>query len=599
MRYGYGYFEEEQLGRMADFGLWRRILGYIAPLWRAVAAAVLLSLVISAADLTLPHLIRLAIDGSITNRELPAAARSAGLARFGALFVAMILVGFAANFYQVLILERTGQRIMHRMRQDLFIHLIGLDLGFFNANPVGKLVTRLSNDIQNMHEMFTSVIVTLFNDLMRVVGILIILFYVSPKLALLLCALLPPMLVATPFFSRLARRAFRGIRTHLARINSYLQEALSGMDIIQLFARQPDAERHYVELNQAYFKQTLYQIKVFAFFIPLIEVLSATALVIIIWIGGRGVLQGELTVGIVVAFFSYMRLFFQPLRELSQKYSIVQSAMASAERIFQLLDTRAALALPQQPAELPDSAAAIALEGVTFGYDPAHPVLHDFTLRVRPRETLAVVGATGSGKTTIINLLERFHDPDRGSIRIDDIDLRRLDPQAWRRRIGLVMQDVFIVPASFRENILLDQQLPPADLEKILAMAQLDRLVAALPQGLDTRIGDGGQNLSAGQKQLLAIARVLARDPGMLILDEATSNIDSETELLIERAIAGALANRTSIVIAHRLSTIRRADRIIVMDQGRIKEQGSHDQLLAERGLYHYLLTLQNGLRVD
>ncbi len=595
MKHGYGYFEEDTLATVSDFGLWKRILSYTGRQWRGVGLAVILALFISGTSLALPYIVRIAIDSYIINEELAIQARFAGLTKLALPYIGLIALGFAANFLQVTLLEWTSQNIMHRLRQHLFSHLQGLDLSFYNRNPIGKLVTRLTNDIQNMHEMFTSVIVTLFNDLIRIVGILGVLLWMNWRLALIMSLLIPVMIIYTIWFSKLARKVFREIRTGLARINSYLQESLTGVSIIQLFLRTKETYQKFNELNQAYFQKTLYQIKIFGIFMPLIEVMSAFSIGLIIWYGGSNIIAGQMTLGILVAFISYMRLFFQPLRELSQKYSIVQSAMASAERIFQLLDTKSTLPVQSEPLSPSTVKGIIDFRNVSFGYEPGEPVIKNFTHTVQPGETLAIVGATGAGKSTIINLLERFYDPDQGEVCIDGHDLRRMDPHWLRKQVGLVMQDVFIIPASIKKNILLDRQMSDNDLQRIIADAQLTEVVSQLPQSMDTRIGEGGMELSAGQKQLLAFARVLARDPRILVLDEATSNVDTETEILIERAIEITLANRTSIVIAHRLSTIRRADRILVMDQGRIVEQGTHESLMDSQGIYYTLQRLQNG----
>ncbi|MDD3814479.1 MAG: ABC transporter ATP-binding protein [Desulfocapsaceae bacterium] len=595
MDHGFGYFEEDRLKKASDLRLWQRIARYVLPYWKSVSLAIVLSLAITGCSLALPYLMRLAVDGFITNLKPDLGERLSGVAGLAGSFLLLMVAGFVANFLQVVVLEWAGQRIMHALRQDLFRHLIGLANPFFNRNPVGKLVTRLTNDIQNMYEMFTSVIVSLFNDMARLVGILVILLLMNWRLALMMLVLVPLILFNTVLFSRLARLAFRDIRTQLARLNSFLQEAIGGISIIQLFSREEYTRARFEDLNEAYMQRSLYQIKIFGIFMPLLEVLSSLAVALIIWYGGGQIIRNQMTIGMLVAFLAYMRLFFQPLRELSQKYSVVQSALASAERIFQLLDTENTLTIPVNPVRPAQLRGEIEFAGVTFGYNPERPVLRELTFKVAPGETLAIVGATGAGKTTIISLLERFYDPDLGMVKLDGIDLRDLDPLFLRGQIGLVMQEVYLFPASVRENIVLGLQLSEARLSEVIATAQLTSLIAGLPEGLETRIGGTGLDFSAGQRQLLALARVLARDPRILVLDEATASIDTETEMLIEKAMAATLANRTSVVIAHRLSTIRRADRILVMDHGRLVEAGSHEELMARPGIYQRLQILQSN----
>lgn len=593
MQYGFGYFEEDKLGEVTDFNLWRRILGYAVHYWQGVALAVFLSFAVIGSSLLLPYLVRLGVDNYIINVEITVSERFSGLTILAVIFGVAVIVGFIGNYFQVTVLEWTGQNIMHRLRQHIYIHMLGLDLAFFNENPSGKLVTRLTNDVQNMHEMFTSVIVTLFNDVIRIIGILVLLYWLNWRLAVLMTLLLPAILVATLWFSKIARNVYREIRTNLAKINAYLQEAVSGISLIQLYQREKDTERSFVNLNQAYFASTLQQIKIFGIFMPVLDILASTATAISIWYGGILILRGEMTIGILVAFLSYMRLFFQPLRELSQKYSIVQSAMASAERIFQLLDTRSGLPVLPEPLGPQAVSGTLEFSNVTFGYDPDKPVIHNLSMKVDPGETVAIVGATGSGKSTLINLLERMYDPDSGRILLDGHDLRELDPQWLRNTVGLVMQEVYLVPGTIKENILLDSGMEEQGLTAILQLAQLDELIGRLPQGIHTKIGEGNLELSAGERQLLALARVMVRDPEILVLDEATANVDSETEILVERAIDATLSRRTSIVIAHRLSTIRRADRIIFMDSGQIVEEGTHEKLMADKGFYHRLQNLQ------
>ena len=593
MQYGFGYFEEDKLGEVTDFNLWRRILGYAVHYWQGVALAVFLSFAVIGSSLLLPYLVRLGVDNYIINVEITVSERFSGLTILAVIFGVAVIVGFIGNYFQVTVLEWTGQNIMHRLRQHIYIHMLGLDLAFFNENPSGKLVTRLTNDVQNMHEMFTSVIVTLFNDVIRIIGILVLLYWLNWRLAVLMTLLLPAILVATLWFSKIARNVYREIRTNLAKINAYLQEAVSGISLIQLYQREKDTERSFVNLNQAYFASTVQQIKIFGIFMPVLDILASTATAISIWYGGILILRGEMTIGILVAFLSYMRLFFQPLRELSQKYSIVQSAMASAERIFQLLDTRSGLPVLPEPFGPQAVSGTLEFSNVTFGYDPDKPVIHNLSMKVAPGETVAIVGATGSGKSTLINLLERMYDPDSGRILLDGHDLRELDPQWLRNTVGLVMQEVYLLRGTIKENILLDSGMGEQGLTAILQLAQLDELIGRLPQGIHTKIGEGNLELSAGERQLLALARVMVRDPEILVLDEATANVDSETEILVERAIDATLSRRTSIVIAHRLSTIRRADRIIFMDSGQIVEEGTHEKLMADKGFYNRLQNLQ------
>jgi ATP-binding cassette subfamily B multidrug efflux pump len=593
MQYGYGYFEEDKLGEIGDIKLWRRILGYTSHYWQGITLALILSFVVISSSLLLPYLIRLGIDDYIINTELLVPERFSGLLILASVFGLASIAGFAANYFQVTVLEWTGQNIMHRLRQHIYSHMLGLDLEYFHENPSGKLVTRLTNDVQNMHEMFTSVIVTLFNDAIRIIGILILLFWLNWRLASLMALLLPAILLSTIWFSKLARNAFREIRTDLAKINAYLQEAISGISLIQLFQREKATERNFVNINQHYFQSTMHQIKIFGIFMPLLDILASTAIGIIIWYGGVQIIKGQMTIGILVAFLSYMRLFFQPLRELSQKYSIVQSAMASAERIFQLLDTKSKLPIAAKPFRPASKGTAVEFNKVTFGYDSANPVIHNLSLKVESGETVAIVGATGSGKSTLVNLLERMYDPDQGAVFLEGHDIRELDPQWLRNTVGLVMQEVYLIPGSIRENILLNLEMDEPEFKVILELAQLTEFINRLPEGVHTKIGEGNLDLSAGQRQLLAMARVLARNPEILVLDEATANVDSETEILVERAIEATLAKRTSIVIAHRLSTIRRADRILVMDSGRIIEEGTHEHLMDQKGFYHRLQNLQ------
>ena len=589
----FGYFEEGEIGRISDTRIWQRLFTYCQVHRTSLAAAVLLSMLVTGTTLTLPRLMQMAIDNSMTATFMDTASRMSNLGGLALIYGIAVAVTFAAGFIQVVLLEYIGQSIMNRLRNDLYRHLLCLDLAFFHSHPAGRLVTRLTNDIQNMHEMFTSVMVTLFNDALKLIGILVVLYLLNVRLAMVMTVFLPLSLVITLLFSRLARDRFRAIRSQLAVLNSFLQETVSAVNVLQLFGRQQESLSRFKELNKEYLQRTLRQIRLFGTFMPLTEFLGSLAMATILWYGGSEIIREQLTLGELVAFFSYMRLFFQPMRELSQKYSIVQSAMASAERIFQLLDTKSSINAPPNPL-LPDLInGEILFDQVCFGYrEKEEKVLHDINLQINVGETVALVGSTGAGKSTLISLLVRFYDPTGGRILIDGHDLREFAPERLRKKIGIVLQDVLIEPDTVLANIALGTGQDRHAVQKILEQTGMDSFVARLPHGLDTRIGEGGLDLSAGEKQLLAFARVLCRNPTVLILDEATASVDTEAENLLEQAINASFNGRTSVVIAHRLSTVRRADRIVVMDRGRIVEQGSHEELMENHGVYADLITM-------
>jgi ATP-binding cassette, subfamily B, multidrug efflux pump len=593
----YGYSEKGQEGSLSDFHLWRRIFRFSAPYWVGLSCAIVLSILITWATLTLPHLVQTAIDNHINASTLPTEQRLTGLTEMAVKYGVLIVAIFFATFCQILVLEWVGQSVMHTVRQHLFSHLLHLDLQFFNNNPIGRLVTRLTNDIQNMNEMFTSVIVTLFNDLIRLAGILVLLFWINPRLAAVMSMFVPLALIITILFARLARESFRAIRIQLAKLNSFLSETLSGVAIIQLFDRQNTSRQTFENLSEGFLQRSLSQIKLFGAFMPLTEFMSSAAIAIILWYGGGEVLQKRLTLGELVAFISYMRLFFQPLRELSQKYSVVQSAMASAERIFHLLDTKSDILQQSQPKRLQKITGRLEFNNIHFGYQPNNPILHDVSLSLYPGQTVALVGTTGSGKTTLVNLLLRFYDPQGGTIKIDGTDIATLDLKELRTVVGVILQDVFILQDTLFANIVMDTGCSREIIQAILDQTGMNRFVDKLPHGLDTLIGEGGMELSTGEKQLLSFARVLCRNPVILVLDEATAAIDTESENILEQAIADSFKGRTSLVIAHRLSTIRRADHIVVMAHGKIIEQGSHEELLNRNG--HYALLVAMDLQND
>ncbi|MBM9605599.1 ABC transporter ATP-binding protein [Desulfopila inferna] len=588
----FGYEEDKYGAALGDYHLWRRIFVFCRPHIWMLLLAVVLSLVITGATLTLPYLIQTTIDGYITNAELSLDQRLSGITTFSAVFLGAVLVLFITTFFQVVTLERIAQSIMHRIRQDLFAHMLALDPTFFDANPLGRLVTRLTNDIQNMHEMFTSVLVTIFNDLLRVLGILVVLFFINSRLALIMALYVPAAILITKLFARLARTQFRRIRNQLARLNSFLSESISGMPTLQIFGRQEESRQQHEELSQGYLQRNLQQIKLFGAFMPLTEFMSSTAIALILWFGGSEIIRQQLTLGELVAFLSYMRLFFQPLRELAQKYSIVQSAMASAERIFHLFDTRSSLKLPEKTESMENIKGNLHFKDIHFSYNDDEPIIKGINLQIRQGETVALVGTTGSGKTTLVSMLLRFYEPQKGEILLDGININRFALEDLRRFVGVVLQDIFILQDTLLANIVMDTGATREEVETILGRTGMELFVEKLPSGLDTMLGEGGQQLSTGEKQLLAFTRVLCRDPAILVLDEATAAIDTESENILEYAIDNIFAKRTSLVIAHRLSTIRRADKILVMEKGRIVEQGSHDVLMAAGGQYADLVAM-------
>jgi ATP-binding cassette subfamily B protein len=600
MMKNFGYEEDIVTTSLGDYHLWRGILLYCRRHTWTLLFAVLLSLIITGATLALPYLIQTGIDGYITNSDLGTEKRLSGITTTSIVFLGFVLTIFIATFLQVVTLEWVGQSIMHRIRQDLFSHMLGLDPPFFDANPIGRLVTRLTNDIQNMHEMFTSVLVTVFNDMLRIIGILVLLFFINVRLALIMALFVPISIIITKLFARLARIQFRQIRNQLAKLNSFLSESISGITTIQVFGRQEESRKLHEELSRGYLQRNLQQIKLFGTFMPLTEFLSTTAIALILWFGGSEILRQQLSLGELVAFLSYMRLFFQPLRELAQKYSIVQSAMASAERIFQLFDTKSKLVLAENPATTDTLAGSIHFEDVHFGYGEDEEVIRGINLDIPEGKTIALVGTTGSGKTTLVSLLLRFYEPQRGIIRLGGIDIKKFALQDLRRFIGVVLQDIFILQDTLLANIVMDTGSTREEVETILRRTGMKRFVEKLPSGLDTMLGEGGRQLSTGEKQLLAFSRVLCRDPAILVLDEATAAIDTESENILESAIEKIFAKRTSLVIAHRLSTIRRADTIIVMEKGRIVEKGSHDELMLRNGHYADLVAmdLQSGGKI-
>ncbi len=525
-----------------------------------------------------------------------------GVFRIALLVVFILILNFLMNFAQVYAMELAGQKIMHDLRMRVFSHVQDLPISFFDRNPVGRLVTRLTNDIQNVHEMFTSVLINLLKDVLLVVGIIFLLLYLNRQLAMVSFSVIPLIFVTAVFFSRRARDVFREIRLKVAQMNSFFNENFSGIGVVQLFRRESENSRRFGEINEKYYMANMKQIHIYAFFVPLVEILSSGAVGLLLWYGGGKVIQEVMTLGVLVAFLSYIRMFFQPIRDLSEKYNILQSAMASLERIFSLLDEDQKSLKSVQREAGPLSSGKQEINGnvefqhVSFSYNGEDRVLKDVSFSVGEGETVAIVGATGAGKTSLLHLLERFYEVENGTILIDGIDIREREVTRLRAQIGLVMQDTFLFAGDIEENIRLgDRKIDERKVREVSRVVNAEKFILRLPEGFGTKTGEGGQTLSAGEKQLLAFARALSINPKILVLDEATSHVDPETERFIQEGLARLLKGRTAIVIAHRLSTIQHADRIVVLHKGRVREIGTHAELMAQKGIYFKLYQLQYG----
>ena len=570
-----------------DFGLLKRLLGYLRPHAAAVFVSFLLIVAQAGIDLVGPYLTKIAIDRHIATGD------AQGLTRVALLFLLTLAASFAVRFLQTYIMQMTGQRIMQDMRREIFAHLQRLHVGYFDKNPVGRLMTRVTTDVDAVNELFTSGVVTVFGDLFTLLGIMGVMLALDWRLALVTFAVIPLFFLLTDWFRRGARESFRETRKWVARINAFLQENLSGMAVVQLYRREARNRAEFASINRKHYDANMQAIFYYAVFYPVIELLAALATALILVYGGGQALTGALTLGALVAFIQYSERFWRPISDLSEKFNVLQAAMAASERIFGLLDTEPRVVSPQAALRPAQVAGRVAFEGVSFAYHEGAPVLSDIDFEVEPGRSVALVGATGAGKTSIISLLMRFYDVGRGRVSLDGRDVREWDVERLRSSMALVLQDVHLFSGTVASNIRLGSEIP---IERVRAAAEAvsaHRFVERLPLGYDTPVTERGSTLSVGQKQLLSFARALAHDPRVLILDEATSSVDTETEQLIQAALKVLMRGRTSIVIAHRLSTVQNVDQILVLHKGRIRERGTHQELLARRGMYFKLYELQ------
>lgn len=585
----YEYSEEEQdLGKVYDRVLMKRLLSYLGPYrWNLVLIGFLM-VGSTLSQLAGPYLTQIAIDKHI----IPGQVNGLGLI---ATFLILVLVGeFVLLYFQENHLQMIGQHVMRDLRHTLFTHLQKLDVQYFDKNPVGRLMTRVMGDVQVLNELFTSGVITGFGNLLFIIGIMVAMLLYNWKLALVTFTVLPIIFIATLVYQIYSRRAFREQRKQLARINAFLQENIVGMTTMKLFAQETRSYHRFNERNRRYLAANLRSIFYYSIFFPLIEVTASLATAVIIWYGGGQLIQDTLTFGVLVAFIRYAERFFWPIRELSEKYTIFQNAMASSERIFQLLDTNPSIVSTVKTKNIKDLKGEIEFRNVWFAYNDDDYVLKDVSFTVKPGEKVALVGHTGAGKTSIINLLCRFYDINKGQILIDGVDIRQMNIEDLRRTISIVQQNIFLFSDTIERNISLgDTSITSEHVHRASKDVNLDRFIEKMPEAYKTEIMEDGGGLSVGQKQLVAFARVLASDPNILILDEATSSVDTETEILIEEALNRLMDKRTSVVIAHRLSTIQNADKIIVMHRGEIRESGTHNELIQKGGIYHRLYQLQ------
>lgn len=581
--------EDEVLGKAYDPRLMRRLLAYLRPYKGQVGAAFVLIFATGATDLIPPYLTKLAIDQHFVPRQPD------GLLLIFAAFMGALVLNFIFRYAQTYLMQVIGQKVMYDMRVQVFSHLQHQSLSYFDRNPVGRLISRLSNDVDALNEFISTGVVSVAGDLVALAGIIIVMLLLDWRLALVTLVVLPVIAFVSQLFQRWMRDTYRQQRIRIARVNAFLQENISGMLIVQLFNREARKFQEFDTLNSSYRDANMAAVRLFALFFPIINFLAALSTALLLWYGSGGVLSGVITLGVLVAFFQYTDRTFQPIRDLADKYNIMQGAMASAERLFMLLDEQATVQDPSHPQPLDTVRGDITFDHVHFAYNPDEPVLRDVSFHIPAGTSVAIVGATGAGKTSIISLLNRFYDVQGGAIKLDGVDVRTVAQAQLRRHIGMVLQDPVLFSGTIAGNIRLrEATISDEEVARAARFVNAARFIERLPGGYQYEVRERGSNLSVGQRQLLAFARAIAFNPEvLLVMDEATSSVDTETEALIQDALEKLMAHRTSIIIAHRLSTIRHVDRIIVLHKGRVVEEGAHDELMARGDYYYRLYQLQ------
>src|SRR3989440_3326805 len=582
------FHEEEAIGKTYDWQIARRLLRYLKPYLRLLIPALVLTLVLNLLGILQPKFTQYAIDWFIIPRKIE------GITLFALIFVAVQLARFVFSYFQSVLLNSIGQYVMFDLRKQIYDKLQHQEVAYFDRNPVGRIMTRLTADVDALNELFTSGVTDLLGDLVMIAAIIAVMVYMDARLTLITLLTVPMLFLATTWFRKGARRGFDLVRTRIARIFAFLQEHISGAQTVQIFNAEEKSIREFARINHEHRKANVDTIFYYAVFFPLVDFIGAVGIALIIWYGGYRVMQHALSLGALVAFIQYSGFLFQPIRDISDKYNVLQGAVVASHRIFKAIDLPILITSPQTPMKKGRAEGRIEFDNVWFAYHEEEWVLKDVSFTVQPGQSVALVGHTGSGKTTITNLLMRFYDVQRGRILLDGVDVRDWDLQSLRENFAVVLQDVFLFSGTVESNIRLGHAgVTDERVRWAAGEVHADRFIQRLHEGYKTEVKERGAGLSVGQKQLISFARALAFDPALLILDEATSSIDTETEQLIQQAIERVMRNRTSLVVAHRLSTIQRADRIIVLHHGEIREQGTHQELLAQRGLYWRLYKLQ------